>query len=448
MSALTDKQKEELNKAILGYLKTAGYGAAFDALSQAPGFAGLDTQPKHDQMLEKKWRSIIRLQKKIMALEESNQQLLEDLKARGTGKKRDGSLTLPREPASITLKQHTSVVTCVRFHPVYAVIVTASEDATIKVWDSESGEYQRTLKGHQDTIQDLAFNPSGSLLASCSADLSIKLWDFEVESLDCVKTLQGHDHNVSSVVFTPNGSHLLSSSRDKRIKKWDVQTGFCVQTISGHDGWVRRVVVSPDGTQIASCSNDKTIRTWDLKTGRAIHELKEHDHVIETICYSTAQADVIILKHLVDDKTRREHIARAKSRISNGGTSTSELDDDEAGNGQTNGVLGGGGEFLLSGSRDRTIKIWDLDTGVCVKTILGHDNWVRAVIFHPSGQYVVSCADDKTVRVWDLANQGRLVKKLDHAHELFVTCLDWNHSFPQLATGGTDKLVKIWACAS
>ena len=68
-------------------------------------------------------------------------------------------------------------------------MVSSSEDATIKVWDYETGDFERTLKGHTDTVQDLAFDHTGNFLASCSADLTIRLWDFK--GFECIKTLHG-----------------------------------------------------------------------------------------------------------------------------------------------------------------------------------------------------------------------------------------------------------------
>lgn len=59
---------------------------------------------------------------------------------------------------------HRAPVTRVIFHPMFSLMVSASEDATMKVWDFETGEYERTLKGHTDPIQDIAFDASGKLL--------------------------------------------------------------------------------------------------------------------------------------------------------------------------------------------------------------------------------------------------------------------------------------------
>ncbi len=51
-----------------------------------------------------------------------------------------------------------------RFHPVFSIIASASEDATIKLWDYETGEFERTLKGHTLSVQDIAFDHTGKLL--------------------------------------------------------------------------------------------------------------------------------------------------------------------------------------------------------------------------------------------------------------------------------------------
>lgn len=93
----------------------------------------------------------------------------------------------------------------------------------------------------------------------------------------------------------------------------------------------------------------------------------------------------------------------------------------------------------------------------------GHDNWVRAIVFHPSGKYLLSGSDDHTIRVWELAT-GRCVKTVQ-AHSHFVTCLSWGRQPPSanengaatngssaepdkiinvVATGSVDQTIKIW----
>lgn len=68
------------------------------------------------------------------------------------------------------------------------------------------------------------------------------------------------------------------------------------------------------------------------------------------------------------------------------------------------GIIQIQGEFsyLASGSRDRSVKLWDPLKGVCLMTFSAHENWVRCVVFYPSCKYILSCSDDKTIRVLDI----------------------------------------------
>ena len=105
--------------------------------------------------MEKKWTSVIRLQKRSMELEQEVSSLKEELESASAGgrRKKEGeggpsSLALPRPPQKHVLKRHRGAVTCVAAHPVYSQTASGSEDASVKLWDYESGEYEKTLKGH------------------------------------------------------------------------------------------------------------------------------------------------------------------------------------------------------------------------------------------------------------------------------------------------------------
>ena len=58
--------------------------------------------------------------------------------------------------------------------------------------------------------------------------------------------------------------------------------------------------------------------------------------------------------------------------------------------------------MIASGSRDRSVRLWDAVQGSCLCVYAAHENWVRGVIFHPSGKYIISCSDDKSIRVLDI----------------------------------------------
>jgi platelet-activating factor acetylhydrolase IB subunit alpha len=153
----------------------------------------LDPKAKTSGLLEKKWTSVVRLQKKvrrrslvplsqrtaaherfvrvvqIMDLETRNSHLTEELASAPT-KRPSASSTdwTPRAPARYSLAGHRSPITRVTFHPLYSQLVSASEDASMKVWDWESGEMERTIKGHTKPVQDVDFDSKGDFLGEDS----------------------------------------------------------------------------------------------------------------------------------------------------------------------------------------------------------------------------------------------------------------------------------------
>ncbi|KRZ97844.1 Lissencephaly-1 -like protein A [Trichinella sp. T8] len=382
---LSNKQKDEFG----GLRAWHRYGTFLfaDYASLTGLFPVDDGDKKFSGLLEKKWVSVIRLQKKVIDLEAKlSETEKEYILGAPTRDKRSPTEWIPRPPEKYTLSGHRASVVRVVFHPVFSLIATCSEDATIKIWDFETGDFEKTLKGHTDCVQDIAFDHTGKLLASCSADMSVKLWDFQ--TYDCIRTLNGHDHNVSSVAFLPSGDFLVSASRDKTIKLWELSTGYCVKTFTGHREWVRMVRVSPDGSLLASCGNDQTVRVWAVATKECKAELRDHDHVVECVCW----ANDSVIPHI------------------NEGTANGAA------------ALQRQGPFLASGSRDKTIKVWDVSIGVCLFTLSDHDNWIRCLRFHPRGKYLLSVSDDKTMRIWSIA--GRRCQKTIEAHNHFVTSLD------------------------
>lgn len=405
---LSPRQREELNKALADYLFNSGYENTYAEFKKEAGLPA-ELENKFSGLLEKKWTSVVRLQKKVTDLETILASRTNDTQAPLPGKDRQNPADwIPRPPERYCLTGHRGAVTKVLFHPVFNLIVTASEDATIKIWDYESGDYERTMRGHTDSVQDLAFDQNGKWLVSSSADTTVKLWDFNV--YECVKTMRGHDHNVSSVTFMPSGDFVVTSSRDKTIKIWEVSTGYCIKTLTGHRDWVRMVRINSDGGLLASCSNDQTVRIWAIDTWEFRAELRSHDHVVECVAWATDAAVPVICEAANIDMKK---VVRP-------------------------------GPFLISGSRDKTIKMWDVSSEMCLFTLVGHDNWVRSILFHPSGKYVLSGGDDRTLRVWDIANK-RNCKTLD-AHQHFVCTLDFHKKTPYVITGSLDSTIKIWQC--
>ncbi|KAH7889543.1 WD40-repeat-containing domain protein [Phlebopus sp. FC_14] len=434
MTLLSDRQREELHKSMLEYLHASNFTAAYNALKEDSGVEYTpDPKGKYAGLLEKKWTSVIRLQKKIMDLETRNASLQEELSLAPSKRAAMQSDWVPRAPAAHVLTGHRQSITRVAFHPQYSLLASASEDATVKIWDWETGEFERTLKGHQKGVNDVEFDHKGHLLVTCSGDLFIKIWDSQNEWRN-IKTLTGHDHAVSSARFMPGDQFIVSASWDHSIRIFDVASAHLVRTIIGHSDWVRCVIPSDDGRLLASASKDQTAKIWDPLTGDQKTELRGHDHQIEVVCFAPVASYNAIRELAGVPNTDR--IKRP-------------------------------GSYVATGSRDKTIKLWDTQSGQMLKNLAGHDNWVRALVFHPSGKLLLSASDDKTIRVWELST-GRCMKTVE-AHTHFVATIAWGRQKVSLGSGkangadgadpksgeseklvnvlasaGVDQMVKIW----
>ncbi|EPE30582.1 WD40 repeat-like protein [Glarea lozoyensis ATCC 20868] len=415
---LTDRQAEELHKSIIAYFSSIGLSNTAAALRTDLNLGeetfDAATSKKYEGLLEKKWTSVVRLQKKVMDLENQNRTLkfeLENATPLAARLKQDPATWLPKDPARYTLESHQKDVTCVAFHPVFSSLASGSDDCTIKIWDWEMGEIERTVKGHTRTVTDLDFGgpQGGTILASCSSDLTIKLWDPSKEYQN-IRTLHGHDHSVSAVRFIPSGvgqqsgNLLVSASRDETMRMWDVTTGYCVKTIHGHTDWIRDISPSVDGRYLVSTGDDKTGRLWDISGTMPECKVILTGHDNYNICCVLAPAAAY--KFLAP---------LAGLQKPPPATSTAE--------------------FIATGSRDKVIKLWDA-RGNCIKTLVGHDNWIRALVFHPGGKYLISASDDKSIRCWDLSQEGKCVRILEDIHGHFVTSLRWAPSIMRVKQNG------------
>ncbi|KAJ5075902.1 lissencephaly-1 [Anaeramoeba ignava] len=405
-STLSNKQQKELFLSIFGYLEENNFK---DAAKEFAVEAKIENEKAKKGLLERKWNSIIRLQRKIVDLENQITRLQDDLSHTSLGQKQETKTDfIPTSPAKIILKGHKSPIMAVKYHPVFSLVATVSEDATTKIWDIESGEMIESVKGHTNIVQDIDWNEDGKFLVTSSADMSVKVYDSQ-RDWNCIKTLTGHEHNVSGVAFVPKKPQVISCSRDNTIKLWDFSTGLCLFTFEDHDDWVRRVAVNSDGTIFASCSNDKTARIWDLASNKCISVLSGHENVVECLAFSPQTTNEFIeIKH-----------EKNSPFINN--------------------------PFLATGSRDKSIRIWNLETKECVLILSGHENWVRSIVFHPCGKFLISVSDDRSIKIWDLSN-SRCIRTINDAHDHFVQALDMNKKLPQIATGSVDCLIKIWNC--
>jgi WD40 repeat protein len=102
------------------------------------------------------------------------------------------------------------------------------------------------------------------------------------------------------------------------------------------------------------------------------------------------------------------------------------------------------GNRIVSGSRDRTLRVWDASTGQPIgKPLVGHEDWVSSVAFSPDGKRIVSGSRDKTLRMWD-ASTGQPIGKPLVGHEDWVSSVAFSPDGKRIVSGSIDKTLRVW----
>jgi WD40 repeat protein len=323
-----------------------------------------------------------------------------------------------------TLQGHTDLVFAVAVTPDGRYVISGSygRDLTLRVWDLTTGETTKTLQGHADSVQTLTVTPDGRYVVSGSSDNTLRVWDLATG--ETTRTLQGHADSVHAVAVTPDGRYVVSGSHDRALRVWDLATGETTRTLQGHTASVRALAVTPDGRYVVSGSHDRTLRVWDLATGETTKTLEGHASEIFALAVtpdgryvvSGSSDNTLRVWDLATGETRRTLQGHAASVFAlavtpDGRYVVSGSHDCHAASAPAM-VVTPDGNYVLScygGTRDRTLRVWDLATGETTKTLQGHTAELYALAVTPDGRYVVSGSNDHTLRVWDIKDGRELV---------------------------------------
>jgi serine/threonine protein kinase/WD40 repeat protein len=305
---------------------------------------------------------------------------------------------------------HTGTVWSVAITRDGRQVVSGSQDRTARVWDTATGQEVSRFEGHESCVYCVAVSPDGRrVLSGCGpkpetpeqSDArkgSIAFWELatgkELKRLDGLADsitsialsgdgsralVGGYSGNVLlwdvdgwreikriataprlwSVGFSPDESRLVTASgyaltSDGKIEKgciqlWNLSDGQELQRMEGHEQGVWKAVFSPSGNQIATAGNDRTIRLWNTRTGAPEYRFTTRD-VTTGVAYSQ------------------------------------------------------GGKYLLAGTYGLgpTVWLWNVQTRKVIQSFAGHTNGVQSVAISRDGRWAVSGSHDRTVRLWAL----------------------------------------------
>ncbi|MGB3346188.1 MAG: tetratricopeptide repeat protein, partial [Candidatus Humimicrobiia bacterium] len=312
--------------------------------------------------------------------------------------------------------------------------VSNIKDALMNLTKIKNACYLRSFKGHKRYVNDIAIAPNGKYFVSASSDNTLKLWD--INSGDCLTTFVGHEDSIYAVAITLDGKYVVSGSDDNTLKLWDINTGECLRTFEGHKGWVNCVVITTDGKYIVSGSNDNTLKLWDINTGECLRTFKGHKGWVKSI-------DVSKLSKPVGRTKKKQYI------ISGSDDGTIKLWDLNNGEclltfeGHKYGIntiaFSKDDRYIISGSSDNTIKLWDLNSGECLRNFEGHNKAVKDLVITPDGGFIISGSLDDTLRLWDLNSSKCLRTFMGHEDDIHTVAITQDGNY-MISSSKNDKL--------
>ncbi|MGQ0636082.1 MAG: WD40 repeat domain-containing protein [Planctomycetaceae bacterium] len=170
----------------------------------------------------------------------------------------------------LRLNGHTSTINDMVFSDDGTVIASASDDGTVRIWNSLSGECRRVLSTPKVRFMRVRFVDGGRKLVTTNIALgwgnpgSICLWDDQ--TFEPLWQVSDDRLGALALAVTPDGTLAATGGFDRKINLWDLNKRACVGSLAGHAGTLRSLHFSPDGTTLVSAAEDGAIRFWNVRS--------------------------------------------------------------------------------------------------------------------------------------------------------------------------------------
>jgi WD40 repeat protein len=343
-------------------------------------------------------------------------------------------------PVRMTLKGHQTKVYSAAFSPDGRQLATIGADGTTIIWEANTGKEQLRLPGTTKpsdlyTEQRIAYSPDGKLLAACD-NSQLKVYD--PTSGELLMALSGHEGEVISVAFSRDGKYLATGSADTTVRVWNVGNGDLIRVLEGHSAEVGGVVFSPEGKLLLTSSEDGMLIIWDVETGEQLREIP--DFTVFKVSFSPDGTRVAgatfngLQVWMYEPRSAEPITLEAAEAI---------LTIPEAGA----AVFSPDGKWLaalsLSTASGNAVKLWDANTGQELLTMVGHTDWLAGLAFSPDGKRLASTSLDGTVRLWSL-ELGREIVTVLSPIAGYGNRVVYSPDGKEFATNGGDGSATIW----
>lgn len=353
----------------------------------------------------------------------------------------ESSIVVPENMTLMhTYEGHEATINCLGYHPLKDIIVTGSDDHSVKIWTIPEGELVMVLANcHDSWISAVKFHPAPkkcftTLLGTAAGDGAVKIWDLKSctettafgsstsEAMlmsastgnkrhgEPIEVLKGHTAPVWDFDWCPFGTKLVTASMDHILKLYDCITFKQRVTFRGHKDSVNSCkFFDHNDNLIMSGSADKSVSVWDARTGGCEITLLGHQNAVQdTVCSPTAPHLLASCdlggEVLLWDVRKIQQISKLNTAFQKRNQAPSAL---------TALAFDTQGKVLTAACADGSLKMFR-DQGEAASPsfvkdceLIAHNKTVNSVMFSRSNQYLVSAGADHTFRVWRHSNRNR-----------------------------------------
>ena len=383
--------------------------------------------------------------------------------------------------------------TSASFSPDGKHLIFAMFDKTIKIWNVEGPKWlwkeQYVLKGHTDGLYDyinsVSYSLDGKYVVSASSDGTVRVWDM-MENNYLIWTYACYDgdnyYNFCATYpsCSPDGFIVIPAS-DSTLTILNANTKQRVQLMKNQNAYHSSPSFSPDGKYMA-IAIDSTVSIMETQTGKEVKKIISDKDIIN-IRYNPNGEDLLYTTYIEQDTVEFYSIVMMDVET---GTEIKSIDikaydDINAVNFSPDGkhiVIGTAygtafvgvydtdtgqevnrmeghtypitsvsyshdGKYIVSASKDKTVKLWNASTGELIHTFIGHTDNIVSASFSPDDRYVISASWDGTARIWDVES-GMEVYRMD-GHEQGVCYATFSNDGRQIITASNEDVIKIWS---
>jgi WD40 repeat protein len=329
--------------------------------------------------------------------------------------------------------RHDSGVTTVAMSPSGSEVAAGGIlSPLVSIWDVETGRLIRHIKELKGSTQALAYSPYGRSLAVgrgmiTSADTCMFIFQAGTNTIlqRLVPPPIATSHApagvgmVDALQYSPDSRFLAVTFGGGGIGIYEVATGQLMKPMTVYTPTFGAVAYSPNEKYLA---DDQ----WKITEGRqlwALSEIQLMDTSADGGIVKTFQGHTDLITALAFDP---------RGKLLASGSNT----------GQIKGSLDQKTQQMVHKRNDDPIRLWDIETGMPVKELVGHRGDVKSLVFIDDGRMLVSGSYDKTIKVWDVAG-GTVLSTLT-GHGDYVASVAVNQNAKYFASGGGGAEIKIW----